>query len=378
MSFLALLAVVASTSVPVAAAEPKNVILFIGDGMGLEHVKATGMYLYGAEYGKGNRLVFEKFPNRGELKTSAAGGVVTDSAAAGTAIATGFKVNNGIISIALPANKIHGKGREMETMLEYFKKRGKSTGLVSSKTITDATPAAFGAHDPSRGNRAGIADDYLTQTRPNVLFGGGGAGMTSEAARAAGYIVVTDRAAMLALKPETSKMVSGQFGTGNMPFEADGPYDKLPHLSEMTAVALKLLSTDRDGFFVMIESAQIDSAAHLRDIRRTVLETVEFAKAVQVAVKWAKRRKDTLIIVTADHETGGLKVVKNNGKGKFPTVTWATGGHMPTNVPIYAWGAAAKRVSGVMDNTDVFRIATGRNPAALRKPKAKQTKRKAA
>jgi alkaline phosphatase len=298
------------------------------------------------------------------LKTSAAGGVVTDSAAAGTALATGFKVNNGVISLALPANKQHAQGREMQTMLEYFKKRGKSTGLVSSKAITDATPAAFGAHVSSRGARAGIANDYLNQTKPNVLFGGGGAGMSPDTAKAAGYTVVTDRAGMLALKPKAAKRVSGQFGLGDMPFEFDSPYDKLPHLSEMTAAALKLLSADPDGFFVMIEGAHIDTAAHSNDIQRTIAETVEFAKAVQVAINWAKGRKDTLIIVTADHETGGLKVVKNNGKGKLPTVTWSTEGHMPTNVPIYAWGPRAEKVSGVMDNTELFKVVADRKAAA--------------
>ncbi|UCC97853.1 MAG: alkaline phosphatase, partial [Phycisphaerales bacterium] len=280
-------------------AQPKYVIFLIGDGMGPEQVKAAGMYAYGAP----GTLSFEMFPFSGELTNYAAGGGIPDSAAAGTALATGVKVNNGVISMAIP-----GDGSELETLLEYYKALGKSTGLVSTKFITDATPAAFGAHEPSRQNVVQIGEDYRTQARPNVILGGGGNGMNIQEFEAAGYTVVTDRDSMQALDTENIDMVCGQFGGGNLPFETD--LGSLPHLSEMAETALHILDNDPDGFFVMIEGAQIDTASHSNLTANMVLETVEFNNAVQVAIDWAQGRTDTLIIVTADHETGGLVVLE--------------------------------------------------------------------
>ena len=325
---------------------PTNVIFCIGDGMGFEKVKAASMYAHG----KTGTLSFEAFPHQGEVTTHSADAPITDSAAAATAMATGSKVNNGVISTALP-----GDGRELYTLLECFKDQGKSTGLVSTTFITHATPAAFGAHEPKRGNLAEIAEDYLNQTRPNVLLGGGGNGMVEEAAEAADYMVVTNRDELLSLDLENVTRVSGQFGDTNLPYEFDGLGD-LPHLSEMTATALKLLTRNPTGFFLMIEGGRIDHAGHSNDIERNVYETLEFSKTVQVAFDWVKGREDTLIIVTADHETGGLEVLENNGRGIFPTVSWSTGGHTTTNIPVYAWGANAACISGVMDNTDFFNV----------------------
>ncbi|HAK95079.1 MAG TPA: hypothetical protein DCM87_08780, partial [Planctomycetes bacterium] len=183
------------------SAAPKNIILLIGDGMGPEQVKAAGMYATGIA----GSLDFEGLPFKGVVTTYSANNAVTDSAAAGTAIATGVKVNNYVISMASP-----GDGSELQTLLEYFRDRGKMTGLVTTTYATHATPAAFGAHEPDRNNTANIAGDYLTQTRPNVLLGGGGNGLTPENAQAAGYTVVTDRTGLLGIETETATYVSGQ------------------------------------------------------------------------------------------------------------------------------------------------------------------------
>jgi alkaline phosphatase len=328
-------------------AQPKYVIFLIGDGMGFEQVKAAGMYAYGQP----GTLSFESFDFRGELTNAPAGGGITDSAAAGTALATGVKVSNGVISMALP-----GDGAELETLLEYCKAQGKSTGLVSTDNITAATPAAFGAHEPSRNNIAQIADDYRTQTRPNVLLGGGGNGMSVQAFEAAGYTVVTDRDAMQALDTENIDMVCGQFGNGPLPFEPDmGP---MPHLTQMAETALHILDNDPDGFFLMVECGQIDHAGHSNLTPNMVFETVEFDNAVQAAIAWAQGRTDTLIIVTADHETGGLTVLANNGAGVLPTVRWSAGDHSAAHVPVYAWGVNADMIGGVMDNTQLFSVVT--------------------
>jgi alkaline phosphatase len=331
-----------------ALSQPKNVILFIGDGMGFEQIKAAGIYANGIE----GTLSFETFPDKAEIKTYSANSMITDSAAAATAMATGSKVNNGVISMAFP-----GDGRELKTQMEFFRDNYKSTGLVTTSYMTDATPAAFGAHEPIRLYLSQIASDYLSQTRPDILFGGGANGMTVTLAEQAGYLVVTNKAEMMSLDTNIITKVSGQFGDSSFPYEYDG-VGTLPHLSDMTSKALTILANDPDGFFLMVEGGRIDHAGHSNDIVRNIFETIELAKAVSTAQDWANGRTDTLILVTADHETGGLVVLQNNGQGNLPTVSWSTNGHTGVNVPIYAWGDNAQLVTGQMNNTEIFSVAT--------------------
>ncbi|HYW78458.1 MAG TPA: alkaline phosphatase, partial [Thermoguttaceae bacterium] len=204
---------------------PKNVILMIGDGMGPEQVKAANYYA-------GGDLVFETFPYQGEVTTAPFDGSIPDSASAATAFATGQKVNVGVVSVALP-----GDGSDLPTSLEYYQGLGKATGLVSTASMTDATPAAFAAHAASRANETEIADDFLTQTRPNIILGGGSA---FDATGDSEYTVVTNTAEMQALDLDAeTQHISGQFDSGNMPYEYDG-LGLLPHLTEMTATALDL------------------------------------------------------------------------------------------------------------------------------------------
>ncbi len=343
-----------TTETPTTPTEPepappspalRNVILMIGDGMGPEHVKAGGYFVDGGP----GMLVFEGFPYIGEVTTASADAAITDSAAAATAMATGQKVNNGVISLALP-----GDGTELQTALEIASAAGKSTGLVTTTVITHATPAAFAAHTESRGNSDEIAMDYFNQTHPEVLFGGGSADLYPANTEANGYTVVTDASELLALDPAAVTRVSGQFGIGHLPYVFDDQTGILPSLPQMTAVALAILERDPDGFFLLVEGGRIDHAGHANHIERNVRETAAFADAVTVARTWAEGRDDTLILVTADHETGGLVVVSGNGAGAAPTVTWSTQGHTAVNVAIYAWGNNASLISGTMDNTDLF------------------------
>lgn len=326
----------------------KNVILYIGDGMGPEHVRAAGLY----KNGEAGRLFFETFAYQGLAGTNNVKGEVTDSAASATALATGVKVNNGVISVARP-----GDGRELKTVLEYFKEAGRSTGLVTTVPMFHATPAGFGAHESSRNNKDAIIDDYLTQTRPEVLLGGGKNGITPAEALAAGYVVVETAAGMEELDTEEVERVSGQFG-GEIPYEIEGVGD-LPHLSEMTGTALRILDNNTEGFFLMVEGGKIDWAGHDNDIARVVGETVEFAEAVEAGWEWARGRCDTLIVVTADHETGGLGLREIEGKAKLVEVSWGTGGHTGTEVPVYAWGAGADRFGGRYENTEIFEKIMG-------------------
>jgi alkaline phosphatase len=348
---VAALAVLASACAPAAFSETAtNIILLIGDGMGFEQIKAAG-------YFKGTNLSFETWARLAEVQTrSASYPTVTDSAAAGTAMATGHKAYNGVVSLANP-----GDGREYETVLEYLKRKGKRTGLVTTTFMTDATPAVFGAHDLSRSHYAAIAADYLQRSRPNVLFGGGGYGMSVTGAVAAGYSVVTNRLGMQALDTAAEIRVSGQFGSGNMPYEYEG-LGELPHLSEMTETALDVLARSTNGFFLMVEGGRIDHACHANNITNCVREMVEFDNAVEVAVNWVSNRTDTLVIVTADHECGGLTVLADNGLGMEPDVLWSSGGHTATNVGVFARGPGAEMIFGGMDNTDIYRVIMRSQP----------------
>ncbi len=335
-----------------------NVIVMIGDGMGPEQVEA-------ARYYSGGQLSFEILPYQAEMTTYSASSSVTDSAAAATAMATGVKVNNGVISLAIP-----GDSSELPTALEEYKAAGKMVGLVTTAYVTHATPAGWGAHETSRNNYSQIATDLMTQTKPHVLLGGASY-VTESGAQAAGYTVVDDRASMQAVNTDTpGLMLSGQFGGGGyMPYEYGGEDDytgigALPHLREMTVTALDVLDNDPDGFFLMVEGARIDHAGHSNLIYENIFETIEFGNAVQEVLDWVDEPSNgsnwsnTLVIVTADHETGGLIVTGDNGEGELPDYDWTSTGHTGVNVPVYAKGDDAEQVTGVVDNTDIYNIST--------------------
>ena len=346
-----------TTSMAVAAG-PKNVIFFIGDGMGPEQVRA-------ANYFNGGPLSFEGFPYQGSLTTYAANSSVTDSAAAATALATGHKVDNGVISQARPANSDYPVyGSEMETLLEYFQARGKSTGLVTTTYMTHATPAAFGAHEPSRNNLNGIAADYLNQTRPNVLFGGGANGLSSGTAVSAGYTVVTDQNAHAEFEYEHGN-------DGKRPIRPDPPALRIRWVGCVTASVRDDRQRpghpgQRPGWILLDGGRRSDRSCRSQPQHwRNVLETVELGNTVAVAISWAALRNDTLILVAADHETGGLSVIRDNGAGNYPTVSWSTDDHTSVNVPVYAWGPHASLISGILDNTDLFEVVTIPEPSSL-------------
>lgn len=343
-----LLAVVLGTIslVSTAQAKPKNVILFIADGMGFEHVEAARLYL-------GENLCFEGFDYQGELKTYPADAtLITDSAAAGTALATGRKVFKEVVSVAIP-----GDGSELGTLLELYKSEEASTGLVTTTYMTHATPATFGAHEDNRNNLDKIAIDYFNQVPLiNVLFGGGGNGLdTAEIPEA--YTIVTDYNSMSELNTEVEDLlVSGQFGNTHLPYEYNG-MGELPHLSEMTATALAILDNNEEGFFLMVEGGKIDLACHDNDFERMIGEIVEFDNAVQVAIDWAQvndlNMAETLILVLSDHETGGLDY-----EGTTGNIEWSSKDHTGVDVPVYAYGDNAGLVRDVMDNTFISTVVT--------------------
>jgi len=338
----------ASCHVTVVTAIPRNIILFIGDGMGPEQVKAAGMFKNGVS----GSLIFETLDYTNTMTTYSASSGITDSAASATAMATGNKVNNGVISTAIP-----GDSSELETVLELLKQKGKSTGLVTTTHITNATPACFGAHEYHRSNYDEIAVDYVNGSKPNVLFGGGGFGISDTMTDSVGYHTVTNKTAFESIDPSVYDYVSALFGTDNLPYMYDYPEPDAypePELSEMTQKALAILKQDPDGFFLLVEGGRIDHACHSNDLICAIYETIEFEDAVTSALQWMSGRNDTVLIVTADHETGGLTVIKNNGAGNLPDVTWSTGYHTGVEVPIYASGCDENIIFGDFDNTHIY------------------------
>lgn len=340
---------------PNAFAEPHCVILFIGDGMGPQQIRAASEY----GYGENGRLVFQQFPLQVTVTTLAYGGLVTDSAASSTAMATGTKVGIGVVGLEIP-----GSSAELPTLLDAAVAQGRPTGLVTTAVMVDATPAAFGAHTDNRYNYAEIAQDYLTGSRPNVLFGGGTSLLDRATVEAAGYVMVDNRPSLLALAPNAGDHIAGLFGSGDFSFVYDGR-GVLPSLPEMVSKALDILDGDPDGFFLMVEAARIDDACHGSNILRAVGELLELDDAVKTAMEWAKGRTDTAIIVTADHETGGLELAYSSGQGEIPAASWSTVRHTDTPVPLYAWTNDSSLTSfksevlftAQIDNTEIFALA---------------------
>ena len=287
----------------------RNTILIIGDGMGPEQVKAASLFKSGSE----GSLFFESLPYQTQMTTRSKINPVTDSAASATAMATGTKVFNKTLSLT-------EFGRELPTILEIAKARGKMTGLVTSCYITHATPAAFASHVRKRKMDAEIADQYMKRTRPEVLLGGTSENLSPETGEAAGYRTVTNRDELL--ETTDDGMLLGCFGEGHMPYMYDEEIGDLPELSDMALKALDVLEEDKDGFFLMIEGGRIDHAGHTNNLERNIHETLELDDTVEQVLAWAEGREDTIIIVTADHECGGLSVLKNNGAGEYPDVNW--------------------------------------------------------
>ncbi|QZT36579.1 alkaline phosphatase [Halosquirtibacter xylanolyticus] len=330
---------------------PKKIILMIGDGMGQEEVKAAHIY-------NGGPLSFEKMPYQGFATTHCFDRRITDSAASGTALATGRKTN------------YHTVGRDenqkvLTNIVEYYQSQGRSTGVVTTAYVTHATPAAFTAHQPKRSKLKDIAQDIL-KLKPNVLMGGSKILHKDDAEAVGYYVAETKEDFNKSIQLNKTPHFAALWPTKNhMPYEKAYRGKEYPyaHLSEMTTKAVEILDQDPDGFFLMVEGARVDHAGHGNNIKNNVFETLEFANAVQRVLDWAKDRDDVLILVTADHETGSLLVKKDNGKGKIPSVTWGTRGHSFLPVRVCGYGDQAKAIHNkVIDNIDVNNLMVPNGP----------------
>jgi alkaline phosphatase len=320
--------------------KPKNVILMIGDGMGLSHVFA-GMTA------NGNHLFLENFKHIGFSKTQSANGYITDSAAGGTALSCGEKTYNGAIGMNLDTIPI-------ENIREYAEGLGKATCIVSTSAITHATPASFVAHQRGRTMYEEIATDFL---KTNIdLFIGGGYKHFSErkdgqnlidSLQSKGYKVLTD------IK-KIEKVTSGKLA-GLTAAEHNGRVsEREDMLPKSTKTALGILDNDKDGFFLMVEGSQIDWGGHQNNTCFIVEEMLDFDRAIGVALEFAAKDKNTLIIITADHETGGFSVLDGNMETGMVTGAFNTGHHTGVAVPIFAFGPRSENFTGFMENTSIF------------------------
>ena len=313
----------------------RNVILLIGDGMGVGQLTA-------AEVMNGDEeLVLTSLPYKSLVTTHSSSNYVTDSAASATSIATGYKTRNGMVSVT-------AEGEDLFTVLEDAEEAGKATGLVTTARVTHATPACFVSHVNSRDKEMDIAGQLL-ESSVDVVLGGGRTYFTGLNPEDEGYTVVYDSTELAAFE---SGKVLGLFTLGYMSYESERSENE-PSLSEMTAKSLMLLSSDPDGFFLMVEGGRIDHASHDNNFDKTMAEMLEFDLAVLEALEYAAGRDDTLVIVTADHETGGLSIVGGYPSGGGMQINWVTDDHVGGMVPVYGYGPMASEIITFDDNTDI-------------------------
>ena len=343
----------------VEAKSPKNekvnnIIFMIGDGMGLSHVSMLQLE------GKYQPTAFDRAQNIALINTYSVNNRVTDSAAAGTALATGHKTNNSTLG-QLP------DGTPLESITTKAKNKNYGTGIVVTCYVQHATPAAFYANVESRSDNDGICDDF-TKRDYDVMFGGGlryfkqyyekrNKDYNKELA-ALGYSLHTDLSKLGSIPSEGK--VLGLFADGDLPAATSGKRDG--YLANATQKALDILTNNakknkNKGFVLMVEGSKIDGESHSRNPQGILAETRDFAAAVDVAMNYADTHPGTLVVVTADHETGGMSIPSNKTDFTLPEsgigYAFGTSSHTATMVPVYLYGAGADSINGIMENSEL-------------------------
>ncbi len=325
--------------------KPLNIILMIGDGMGITQITA-GLYA------NANKLNLERYPVVGLHKPYAGNKLITDSAAGATAIACGQKTYNGAIGVDMNEQPI-------PTILEQLELEGKATGLVATSTIVHATPASFIAHQPQRKMYEEIAADFLN-TEVDIFIGGGkkyfdrresdDRNLIEELTKS-GYQISSYFDNDLAdFVPDNTKNI-GFFTSDGDPLPVASGRD---YLVPATNISLNFLhNRTPNGFFLMIEGSQIDWGGHANNTNYIITEMIDFDNAIGKVLDFAEKDGNTLVIVTADHETGGFAIDQTSKMdsivGKF-TSDYHTG----DLIPVFAYGPGSSLFSGIFENTAIF------------------------
>lgn len=323
---------------------PKNVILLIGDGMGLSQVSAP--YFFSKE-----PPAFNRFKHIGLSRTSSADAPITQSPAAATAMATGYKTYN--FAIGVDADTI-----PRENIVEILSRRGFNTGVIASSSVTDATPAGFYAHQPDRYMQHEIAMDLV---RSEIdFFAGAGIKHFVDTSGIDHFkennIEINFTKLKKIKKPEPGKRYGFLLGNARMPTMLEG---RKTFLKDATSIATEFLSIGAEGYFLMVEGSQIDWAGHGNQVEYMIAEMNDFNQLVNWVLDMAERDGETLVIVTADHETGGftLGAAGRNGYDadySVITPTFASTNHSATMVPVFSFGPGAENFTGIYENTDIF------------------------
>jgi alkaline phosphatase len=322
----------------------RNVVLFIGDGMGLAQLSASRMNLEGAD----GWYAIECMPVTTLVRTNSADDIITDSAAGATALATGHKTNNRMLSISPDSAKL-------KTIVEAAREKGLATGLITmGDDITGATPSAFATHVPDRSMYQDIASQYVLSD-VNILIGSGekyflpdsSSGVRKdhrnlvEEMRRAGYALVRSVPGLDTVR--SRKLLGFMTITGNSDDKIVG----------VTRAALRLLGRNKKGFFLMVECPLPDHGGHAHDSSAIVDGILQLDRAVKLALDFALKDKHTLVLVTADHETGGLALTRKGKQTNGVNTAFVTGGHTAIPVPLFAFGPHAIRFTGMKDNTEI-------------------------
>lgn len=332
----------------------KNIILLIGDGMGPNQVTVGEIF-------KGEKLTMQKFPYATKVETRSASSMITDSAAAATALATGVRTTNGVI----------GKDENLQdltTIVDIAHNLGKRTGIIATEELTGATPMGFSGHAGARGQSLILMNSAAESSNVN-LFASYLIDTTEEMPlKANGYEKIKDVAD---ISEATSEKI---FGSYMIKAEAESMSDGVANTAfdRVVVEALEYLSQDEDGFFLMAEGSHIDHGGHNNDIKYMIDELMAFDDAVQAVLEWAEGRDDTVVIVTADHETGDLQLYDGlnqetlmeayNGNGNSEYFNWWSTGHSAADVWCFINGADIDfsaysfGTDELIKNTDVFEI----------------------
>ncbi|HET7273545.1 MAG TPA: alkaline phosphatase [Longimicrobiaceae bacterium] len=343
-----------------AGDEVQNVIVMVADGAGVEYWTAARL--------AADSLAVDAMPVGGLVDTRSTESHVTDSAAGATAYATGERSYNGAISVSVECLEMMrtdsvavandpASCAPMRNLFEVANEQGMATGLVTTTRITDATPAAFGAHAAERGMQAAIAEQLIANDIDVLLGAGRGlfdgterddgrdllAGVCPEAA------CISTASELAAYSPDDRRLI-GLFPREDLHAAAT----RQPSLPQMVATALQKLEMDPDGFVAMFESEGTDEVGHGNaPVGELIAEILQFDDAVGVALDYARNNPGTLLVVLADHETGGLAV---GLEADTATAEYTTGGHTAAMVPLFAYGPGAERFGGMVANFEVGRL----------------------